>query len=96
MSGPFAGFVTVKLTVDNLKHQIMSVLPNFADDMKISMEREVEAAVRNFDFAGEVKRATEKELKEQVAYAVRRAIEDTCRDPKFRERIADAVRNQIL
>ena len=89
------GLVSVRLTVDNLKHQVMAVLPQFADDMKASIEREVEAAVRGFDFAKEVKETTERELREQIKYAVGRAVSEVFSDPEIKQRVLNHVKERL-
>ena len=48
--------IEVRLTLDHMKHSIVTAFSQYADGLKDQVEESVAAAIRNFDFDAEVQR----------------------------------------
>lgn len=94
-SRPTAGLFTVRLTIDGVRHQVASMLADREGTIKASIEHEMNVAVASFDFAREVKRATEACLEEMIREAVRRALHE-CMDGSKVDRMVRGEAAKIL
>jgi len=52
----------VRLTVEQMKHQILHYLPGFHEQIRDQVEAEIESALANYDFGAEVESAVHEAL----------------------------------
>jgi len=68
------GFVSVRLTVDGIKHEIIRALTLYEKNLQKDIEGAVKKAIDNFDFEKELACQVDIAIKEAIARAVQNAL----------------------
>jgi hypothetical protein len=80
MSNPerktLAGLYTVELSIQGLRHRVVTALADHDGTMQASVQAAVDAAIEKFDFPGEVQRICHDLIRQEVGNAIRQSITD--------------------
>jgi hypothetical protein len=85
-------FVTVRLTVESLRHQIVHAMTGIEGEITAEVERQLDAEMKVFDFAALVKDTLRRELHDTV----RRHIEAAFSKLRFDSAVREGVVRQIV
>lgn len=86
-----SGHIVVRLSVDSMKHQIVTALSARETDLQVSVDR----AISNFNFDQEIQRQIERELPGLLKSAITNALSKAIWDSEFRSEIDSRVARML-
>ncbi len=92
---PVAGLYHVRLSIEGLKHQIMTCLVDHDDTLRASIEHELAAVVEHFDFGAVVRQEAQTCLREVVKAAVGSAIHRTLQEEDVQQTLRDRIARML-
>ena len=92
---PLDGFPIVRLTVENMRHQVLAALGPHFDGLKAATEHAVEAVVRDFDVNGAVAADARRAIQDQIRRTVEDVVAEVFRSAEVREAVREAIGNGV-
>lgn len=86
----------IRLELEGVRYHVVHALAQRNEEMEKAVAAGVDAALKEFDFAGEVRRQAEHALKEHVARAVTHAIVGILVDRDVQAAVRKAVEDALL
>jgi hypothetical protein len=88
-------FPIVRLTIDHMRHQIVSGFSGYIDGLKETVEHEVDAAVKAFDFESEIRRMSAGLLHQAINDSLKQAFSTLAWDAAMRKALAQVLLDKV-